>query len=524
MKKIYLLSLSLLIMLGTQAQLDVWEEDNDTTFIYSLAGPGVTVSGIVRNCGDSASGFFNSLDANVGIDSGIVLTSGTLANVPGPNASGSSSWANGFDGDADLDELIPGYITYDACTIEFDMTVMADTVRISYVFGSEEYLEFVGSSFNDVFAFWVSGPGIGDTVNIATITGTDIPVAINNVNSDSYSDYYIENGDGFSEPYSIDSFYVQYDGLTTVLTGEIAVTAGETYHMKIAVADAGDMIFDTGVFLETGSLGSLRLGTGYYGDGDALVAAEECANGYIEFTNFVPSDLDLVIDYYVTGTAEMGVDYEVIAEQITIPAGMETALLPIVPIADGLDEGDETIILNLYNPQSGFVYDEVEVVLADKLEADFVATGADNTFEFIDMSDPAVEWFWDFGDGNTSTAANPIHTFASAGSYEVCLTITSANGCETTTCRQVSVATDLYSYEGGELNVYPNPASNWFVVETGVETESMIRLVSLTGQVVANWQVTGNRNEIGLENIAAGQYILQVENASGVANIPLEVR
>ena len=49
------------------------------------------------------------------------------------------------------------------------MTVAADTVRIDYVFGSEEYLEFVGTSFNDVFAFWVSGPGIPDPVNIATI-------------------------------------------------------------------------------------------------------------------------------------------------------------------------------------------------------------------------------------------------------------------------------------------------------------------------------------------------------------------
>ena len=129
--------------------------------------------------------------------------------------------------------------------------------------------------------------------------------------------------------------------------------------MKIAVADAGDMIFDTGGSCAPEAFGSLRMGTGYYGDGEALVAAEECSNGYIEFTNFVPSDLDLVIDYTIDGTAEMGVDYEVIAEQITIPAGMSTAILPIVPISDELNEGDETIILHLFNPQSGYVYDEV---------------------------------------------------------------------------------------------------------------------------------------------------------------------
>ena len=85
----------------------VWEEPNDTTFIFSLAGPGVTVSNIERNCAEGASGFYNSLDANVGIDSGIAFTSGSLINAVGPNNLGSASVANGYDGDDDLDALLP---------------------------------------------------------------------------------------------------------------------------------------------------------------------------------------------------------------------------------------------------------------------------------------------------------------------------------------------------------------------------------------------------------------------------------
>ncbi|HCK21158.1 MAG TPA: hypothetical protein DHW15_03055 [Bacteroidetes bacterium] len=525
MKKLLLLLATFAMLLPTRAQMEVWEEPNDTTFIYALAGPGVTVSGIVRTCADSASGFFNATAAVLGIDSGIALTSGTLLNTLGPNANGGTTAMNSFDGDADLDELIPGYFTYDACFIEFDMTVMADTVRISYVFGSEEYLEWVGSSFNDVFAFWVSGPGITDTVNIATIPGTDIPVAINNVNSTSYPEFYVENGDGYTEPYASDPSYVQYDGLTTVLTGEIAVTAGETYHMKIAVADAGDYILDSGVFLETGSLGSLRIGTGYYGDGDALVAAEDCSNGYIEFTNYVPSDLDLVIDYHIEGTAEMGVDYEVIASQITIPAGMSTATLPIVPISDMLTEGDETVLLKLYNPQSGYVYSEVEVILADALKADFIAAGADGTFDFVDMSDSATEWFWDFGDGNNSTEANPTHTFATSGSYEVCLTITNENNCTATECRQISVSTALDgSIEEESIRLFPNPAHDYVTIETGTTAASMVTLINITGQVVSNWQVNGAMTTIPLTDIPSGSYILQITNEAGNHQLPLEVR
>lgn len=521
-------TLLLLTVIGAfqigQAQLVVWEELNDTTFIYSLAGPGVTVSNLERNCATGASGFYNSLDANVGIDSGIALTSGSLLGTVGPNNNGSTTTGNLYDGDADLDALIPGYMTYDACYIEFDMTVAADTVKISYVFGSEEYLEYVGSSFNDVFAFWVSGPGIPEPVNIATIPGTDIPVAINNVNASSYSDYFVENGSGWDDPYMSDSFYIQYDGMTVVMNGAIAVTAGETYHMKIAVADAGDMVLDSGVFLKTGSLGSLRMGTGYYGDGDALVAAEECSNGYIEFTNFVPSDMDLVIDYSIGGTAESGIDYEVIAEQITIPAGMSTAVLPIIPIADGDDEETETIILNLYNPQSGYVYDVVEVILEDAIRSEFSYIADLSTVSFTDASDAAVSWLWEFGDGTTSTEQNPVHNYSGQGAYEVCLTITNANGCSTTSCKTLDVATGLLNQSNSSLQVFPNPATGSFNISPAPTGTYSIQVFNLLGSLIAEWPAVQGEMTIDCSGWTPGTYLLEVSSGSGKLVTYVDVR
>lgn len=526
MKKFLLLSLCCAFIYVTNAQLVVSEEPNDTTFIYSLAGPGVTISGLSRTCGESGSGFYNATAAYVGIDSGIILTSGTIENALGPNASGSTSGFVGTDGDPDLDALIPGYYTYDACVIEFDMTVAADTVRISYVFGSEEYLEWVGSSFNDVFAFWVSGPGIPDPVNIATIPGTDIPVAINNVNSTSYSDYYVDNGDGFEEPYMSDEMYVQYDGLTTVLEARIAVTAGETYHMKIAVADAGDMILDSGVFLETGSLGSLRMGITYYGDGESNLAAEGCSNGYIEFTNYVPSDLDLIIDYYVGGTAVEGVDYETIADQIVIPAGMSTATLPIIPIADGLNESDETVILYLYNPQSLYVYDSVIVTIQDALISDFEYVSTSTEVTFTDNSDPAVEYNWSFGDGTTSVGPNPVHLYTAVGTYEVCLTITDDQGCTSTTCKSVEVesAQSIEVLQSLAFNVYPNPASDNINIEhTGIN-DGWLTLRDVQGRLVAEVSLRNNITQMDCSNIAAGIYTVTITSGNSIGTQLLEIK
>lgn len=109
--------------------------------------------------------------------------------------------------------------------------------------------------------FLASGPGIMGTQNLAIIPGTSTPVAINAVNSGtsgsnanpnspcnlSYSNYYVDNTNGTT---------IQYDGFTTVLTAFAIAIPCQTYHLKIVVADAGDADYDSGVFLQAGSLSS----------------------------------------------------------------------------------------------------------------------------------------------------------------------------------------------------------------------------------------------------------------------------
>ncbi|MEA1866584.1 MAG: choice-of-anchor L domain-containing protein, partial [Thermodesulfobacteriota bacterium] len=156
--------------------------------------------------------------------------------------------ANGLSGISYLDNLIPGYTTHDATILEFDFVSSGDAAYFNYVFGSEEYNEWVGSAYNDVFGFFLDGTAVTD--NVALIPETNTAVSINNVNNGLYSQYYNDNDSSdTSTPYAF-----EYDGFTNAFTTSMTgLTADHTYHLTLAIADAGDLVLDSGVFLQMGS-------------------------------------------------------------------------------------------------------------------------------------------------------------------------------------------------------------------------------------------------------------------------------
>ncbi|MCF8276898.1 MAG: choice-of-anchor L domain-containing protein [Flavobacteriales bacterium] len=225
-----------------------------------IVGGCVQVSNFQFHGPASAFGIFIDSVNAIGMNGGVLLTSGMASTALGPdNANSMGSNQNG-SGYVDLTTLA-GFQSFDAVWIEFDFTPFADTIFASdFVFGSEEYPEYVQSGYNDAFGFFISGPGISGPYsngaeNIALIPNANIPITINNVNN-GYSptepttgpctncQYYVDNSNG---P------YVQYDAFTTVMNLEYPVTPGETYHFVIAVADIGDGVLDSGVFIESQS-------------------------------------------------------------------------------------------------------------------------------------------------------------------------------------------------------------------------------------------------------------------------------
>ncbi len=210
--------------------------------VAAFVGGGVTYSNVTYTGVNHSAGTFSGGAAVFGhaaFDSGIVLSSGSVHNAVGPNVEDSIGEANGLAGDGDLDALIPGYATQDASILEFDFVPTTDKVNFKFVFGSEEYNEWVGSSYNDVFAFFVNG------VNVTTIPGTSTAVSINNVNSGTNAGLFINNdlSDGGG------AYNTEMDGFTVVMEVEADVNPDENNHIKLAVADAGDQVYDSFIFM-----------------------------------------------------------------------------------------------------------------------------------------------------------------------------------------------------------------------------------------------------------------------------------
>ncbi len=257
MKKFFLPIVLLLPLSFTYSQITI-TPSTPVNAVNSFIGTGVTVSNVTYQGVPNSLATFTG-PSNMGISNGIIFGTGTSANVNN-NASYFHSDGAVCPGDPDLQALSTNPVQ-DAAVLEFDFTAQADSITFEYVFSSEEYSDYVGSGFNDVFGFFVSGPGIAGTQNIAIIPGTALPVTINNVNN-GYSTagtvpsgpcmncaYYNDNTNGAGAT-------VCYDGLTVVLTARLGISICETYHIKLAVGNVGDGAFDSGVFLKANSFSS----------------------------------------------------------------------------------------------------------------------------------------------------------------------------------------------------------------------------------------------------------------------------
>ncbi len=263
MKTIYKSAIALFITtilffhIESFAQIGINAGVDPVMLVEMLAGQDVEFDNVQYTGAPMAAGWFTSSEqANPGIGSGVFLTSGAGNIIPGPNESCSSGINNGNLGDAMLTAMA-GFTTYDAAVLQFDIIPQSDTLKFDYIFGSEEYNDFVGSTYNDVFAILISGPnpqgGNYGNKNIAMVPGyPELPVTVNNVNNGyapcnvvptgpcTHCEYFNDNTGGE---------YLEYDAYTTVITARAAVVPYEAYHLKIAIADVIDHIYDSGLLL-----------------------------------------------------------------------------------------------------------------------------------------------------------------------------------------------------------------------------------------------------------------------------------
>lgn len=326
-----------------------------------LLGGGLTATNVTFNGDPTALGSFNGSSSNIGFSGGLIMATGDIINCIGPNNTSSKTTDFGnSSSDPELTTIASGSLN-DAAILEFDFVPGSDTIKFRYVFSSEEYMEYAGSTFNDVFGFFISGPNPagGNFVNknIALIPGTTTPVSINDVNLNSNGFFYFDNGDGTGSGTAPDGQTVQYDGFTIPLIAISPVVCGQTYHIKLAITDVGDGSWDSGVFLEAGSFSSgvsnnITLIANNFGGittGNDSTIYEGCGFESIVITR-PPADLGTAqtFTYTLTGTATEGADYAPAGNSVSFAVNQASATITINSLSDQLIEGTETVQLELY--------------------------------------------------------------------------------------------------------------------------------------------------------------------------------
>lgn len=425
MKK-FLLSTLAIVSLATFsfAQIAIIPSNNAANLAQSLAGNGVTISNAVLSSGTNGAGSFTANpNTGLGIASGVVLSTGNVGNIP-QAASVFSSTGNGGPTDADLSTLSSNPID-DAARLTFSVTPLGNKLTFRYVFASEEYPEYVCSNFNDVFGFFITGANPNgpnyNNLNLATIPNTNIPVGINSINpgvpgqfgtatqcvSTAYSSLYRDNST---------STNIVFDGMTVVLTATIDVVPCQTYNLKLAVGDATDDIYDSGVFLEAGSFTSntATINTAY-SHLNYTSTYEGCSSATLTFNFTAPFVGSALFDYTISGSATNGTDYQPLSGSVGVPAGSTSASIDIIPNTDGAAEGPETVIISLFLPCSTQPYATTTVTINDA--PNLIASADDNTLcpgqsATLTASGGAVSYSWSptAGLGSPSsavTSANP---------------------------------------------------------------------------------------------------------------------
>ncbi len=473
--------------LSASAQIIVDSTFSPNQLVQTLLGGGITTSNISFT-GDTihASGFFSDSGGGFGITSGIMLTSGTVSNAPGPNSQDAASMDNLQPGDQLLNQYTNGIdTTQDATILEFDFTSTSDSVEFNYVFGSEEYNEFVNMGYSDLFGFFISGPGIVGSQNIALVPSTTIPVSIDNINNGYTPVGQLSTGPCMNCQYYIDNFMgtvMEYDGYTTVLTAKAGVIPCETYHLKLVIADVGDGVYDSNVFLEAGSFKSTGVFQVVYNGGDA------------------PGTLNLCPNTCATLTAPYMYNYN-------------------------WNTGDTTQSIQACNAGVYYVTTNNGACVASSASVNVIpvsgppaVTISNNNHELSSsITDTSYSYQWFLGAIPFPGATDPTLTLTVNGCYH--LVISDNNGCTSISDTICDQNVGIHELQSGYFSIRPNPSNGSFTIETpGLYGTGEITITDISGKRVyeSKWDATTTSKAVELNSLTNGVYFLELKTDRSV--------
>jgi hypothetical protein len=497
------------------------------------------------------------------MDSGVVMTTGHLDVAVGPNNSGSLSNAvTGYYTDASLASYASGSLN-GCSTLDFDFVSISPFVTMNYCFGSEEYDEYVWSSFNDLFAFLVTGPDpvTGQTVtrNIAiiphTVSSTNpngIVVAINSVNGgvgqggtttpptsgcvncyNTFTQFFVSNT--FTSG-------VQYDGFTQKLSANATLVPCAQYHMHISICNVGDNSYDSGVFLEKKSFNSPSADVSLshrYADTiersiPRVLPLTLAGSSYSYGNVTVAFGGDAVVGQDYTIVTDTGGAIDQLHPTFTVGSGLRTLTFRGTPTADLT----EPKLIELYLMTSLCedhpalkTYDTIRFILAEddvvRLRSDTIVaydTCKQVGVELAIAKHPPFTFHWDpeigidFPYQQYSTA-----TITESRTYQV--SVADARGHTDTTDIYVEVRPRTNGVEQpteAAFEVYPNPTDGEInLVADGI---TLVEVYNAAGVCVFSRRCNDDCRTVDIRPLLAGLYTVRVTTNLGTKTEKVIVR
>ena len=498
MKKIYSFALGVVLAVSSHGQVTLLPSENIQQAIQNnFLGNGIFTNNITFNgqLNPTSSVHFSAFqDANpvLGVTSGIVLSTGHLSEL-------NNEFGNGeiyTEQDPDIIALLETPLNVgELASLEFDFIATGDSMAFQYVFASTEYPEFVGTMFNDHFGFFISGPGIegpfsNGAINLAHLPNSNIAVGINTVNGDLNSEY-------FNDGFGANMFSV--DGYTDVLHACIGqLVVGETYHIKLAIADITDSALSSHVFLSGESF------TQY------CSANTEGANG-IQTQNCLLSTLDARVDYTLdcgtitltnSSLINMNVTncYYRMGDGNTVPACDADATYSF--------DNPGTYNIELVYEMNGFesVFFIENVLISEFAPVSPIIEYNNNVFSLTNH-DGSSSIQWTLNGQPIVGATELTYTPTQSGDYAVIVNI----GCPAIS-ENLSVVSVGEELELVEMLVYPNPSNGLANINAPITSER-VEILDATGRLVENIRLNGS--QLLQIQLPAGFYLIRAINQNG---------
>jgi len=508
----------MLISSITFAQVKIKTSGNYSNPSYlidnALIGNGVVTSNHSFTGNPTQIGFFSDSLGLIGMDSGFVLTTGGVDSIGVLGADTSFSIVQDYflssdlfgGSDADLLTIansVPAMIgqsftvgsTQDVAILEFDFVPSSDTVKFNYVFASEEYLIFINSAFNDVFAFLISGPGISGpyaspaafpngAINIAEVPNSNpsLPITVSTINDTLNSQYY--NYDTLGQ-------VCAFNGFTDVFTATAAVTACETYHIKLAIADGSDGVYDSGVFFEAGSFNSIEPGP----------------------PTTVVSTTDVLCNADSNGTASLCIQGGTAPYSINWNGANPNAL--------STGTYSVTVIDNVgLSSTTSFTINEptalITTISQPVLDLEANAIGGTPNFSY--------QWLF----ANIVVGTSTTYTPTQNGNYT--LVVTDMNGCIDTSVifTVTNIVSGISEHFSDKLMIYPNPFTDKTTLQLLNPSNKLLALslFDQTGRKIKDFSFSNDRNTIVIErkNLAKGIYMLMIRTQNYTSKSKLIIK